>query len=237
MNPKFLNNMKWAKKHNLGPKEMSKKDKKANKLKAVKEYIQRKNEIMSREFDKNLGIKAKRLIKAQITPIGRNMPVFKPLTLDDIPKDKQRWIALSPEQKQAKKWKFISPTDRKREQLYGGTRLLQIKKILRSRYKLDLARRAALAKKTTVPSSNYVKFWPRQVLGIRKEFKKSHKQHLVDLARVKKFRKNAKDARRAGRSDKPKDTKKDKKKEKSKAGAKEKPKAEKPKTEKAKAKK
>jgi len=168
---------------------------------------------------------------------------FKLLILLDIFWEKQRWIAFSPEQKRSKKWRFISPKDRKKEQIYGATRLLHIKKIMRSRYESELAARANKARKTTVPSDLYVKFWPKQVLGIQKEIKKTHKEHLLSVARVKKFRKNAKDARRAARVDKPKDSKKDKKAakkgEKPKAGEKpkkgEKPKSEKPKSEKPKA--
>jgi len=51
MNPKYLKNLKWAKKHNLGPKEMSKKDTKANKVKAVTAWLDRKNHSMKKKFD------------------------------------------------------------------------------------------------------------------------------------------------------------------------------------------
>jgi len=145
--------------------------------------------------------------------------------------------------KQAKKWRFISPKDRKREALYGGTRLVQIKKILHARYKKELAERAA--KKKSVPASHYKRFWPGRVLGIKKPIIKTHKQVEAETEQARKFRKYAKDARRAGTRGQPKpadakgkDKKQNKKGEKPKAGEKpkekkaEKPKTEKPKTEK-----
>lgn len=226
MNPKYLKNLKWAKKHNLGPKEMSLKDKRANRLKALTSWLDQKNHAMKREYDRKYADKPVRA--------GRKTPVFRPLTVNDLSRETKREVVLTPQQKAAKKWKFISKKDRKREYLYGGTRLLQIKKILRSRYKEELSERAKNARRTTIPSDSYVKFWPRQVLGIQKEIKKTHKEHLIDLARVKKFRKIAKDARRAERAGQPKEKKTDKKAkkgEKAKSGEKakagEKPKAEK----------
>jgi large subunit ribosomal protein L29e len=72
MNPKYLKNLKWAKKHNLGPKEMSLKDKRANRLKALTSWLDQKNHAMKREYDRKYADKPVRA--------GRKTPVFRPLT-------------------------------------------------------------------------------------------------------------------------------------------------------------
>jgi len=79
MNPKYLKNLKWAKKHNLGPKEMSQRDKKANCLKSLNKWLDHKNYVMKKQYDRKFGSKV----------AEKDTPVFRPLTAGDLSREKK----------------------------------------------------------------------------------------------------------------------------------------------------
>jgi len=237
MDPKFLRNQKWAKKHNLGPNEMRRVTRKKVLTEKLKAYVKKKEERLK-------NAQQKKIEKAQ--QAGEPVPESKEIkvTLASLPRREQYWATLSSKKKAAKKWIFISPNDRKKEKIFGALKVLKMKTILRKRYFADLRKRNARFNKikSKLPSAKYVKFDPKTILGPSKKIRKNHKQILADQEQAKKEKKRAKKSQK--KPAKPKEAAKkgaEKGKEKGKAGEKpkgekpkagEKPKTEKPKTEK-----
>jgi len=219
MDPKFLRNQKWAKKHNRSPRAMRMFQRRKRIVKLLDAYYAKHKTKLERRKKLN------KAAKDQPKKEGAKRVGAYGLTREQIYQ-----ITLTPKQRFAKKYRFTSRVNVKKQKIYKGRTEL-VKSIVKDMYKKEIAARhqRSLKRKVPVPAKSYVRFNPQKVLGIKKKINKSFKQIQTEKEKQRKEKKKAAKAK-AGKSEKksaPADKKADKKPEK----GKEKPKAEKGKKE------
>jgi len=144
-------------------------------------------------------------------------------------------ITLTPKQRFAKKFRFISRTYVRKQKVFRGRTEL-VKSLVEKLYQKDVAARhkRALGRKMTVaPAASYVKFNPKTILGVKKKINKTFKQIQAEEEKRMKESKKASKTNAKGKSDK-KAASSDKKAEKKPEKGKEKSKGDKSKGDKSK---
>jgi len=222
MDPKFLRNQKWALKHNRSPKAMRMFTRKKRVSKLLEAYYAKNKDKLARR------IKLMKAAKGQPKKEGAKRTGAYGLTKDQIYR-----ITLTPKQRFAKKFRFISRDYVRKQKIFRGRTEL-VKANVKALYQKDVAarhKRALRHKKTAVPADSYVKFNPKAVLGVKKKINKTFKQIQAEEEKRMKASKKASKANAKGKSDK-KAASSDKKAEKKPEKGKEKSKGDKSKGEK-----
>jgi len=221
MDPKFLRNQKWAKKHNRSPRAMRMFQRRKRIIKILDAYyVKHKSKLERRK-------KLNKAAKDQPKKEGAKRLGAYGLTREQIYQ-----ITLTPQQRFAKKYRFTSRVNVKKQKIYKGRTEL-VKSIVKNMYKREIAARhqRSLKRKVPVPAKSYVKFNPQKVLGIKKKINKSFKQLQAEKEKERKEKKKAAKTKVAGKPEKKSAPPADKKAEKKPEKGKEKPKADKGKKE------
>jgi len=226
MDPKFLRNQKWANKHNLSPKQMKVFQRKRRVTKLLDAYYAKHKVKLARRSKHN------KAAKDQPKKEGVKLGAY------GLKRENIYQIALTPHQKFAKKYRFISRAQVKKQKIFKGRTEL-IKKIVKGMYQKEVAQRykKSLKRTTALPAASFVKFNPRKVLGIKKSQNKNFKQIRSETAKENKAQKKSTHGKAGGKSDKKVEKKAEKKPEKGKEKPKADKKSEKPKSDKPKAEK
>jgi len=121
-----------------------------------------------------------------------------------LTKDQIYRITLTPKQRFAKKFRFISRDYVRKQKIFRGRTEL-VKANVKELYQKDVAarhKRALRRKMTVVPADSYVKFNPKAILGVKKKINKTFKQIQAEEEKRMKESKKASKANAKGKSDK-----------------------------------